>query len=139
MTIQAHAQAVLDRLTSSGSPALNVLDGKVPQGTVPPYVLVYFTVATPGGEMAPDKVSINQLSDVVEMSAYCHCVGGNGAAARALTSRVRTALLNQVLSVSGRVCLPVKHTDNYTPDRDETTGATFFDVVDIYRLTSVPA
>ena len=143
MTIDAHAQAFLDRLhTDIGPPPLNVHDDEVPDGTDPrtdPYVVVYFTVKTPNGEEAPDKVSLTMDSDVVEMSAYCHCVGGSAKAARIVQTRVRSRLLNARVTIAGRVCSPIRHVDNQPPRRDEDTGSLVVDAVDVYRLVTVPA
>jgi hypothetical protein len=139
VSAQAHATAVLDRLRTHGTPVLTVHDGKVPDAATPPYVLVYFTALTPPAEAAADKVDLGFDSDVVDMSAYCHCVGANGQAARALTARVRAALLNWTPTVASRSCFPMRHIDNFQPQRDEQTGTTYFDVVDVYRLVTVPA
>lgn len=142
MTIQAHAQAVLNLLDADNvPPALVVHDGVVPSGVDPktsPYVLVYFATSTPGAAAAPDKVPLTHDSDVVQVDAYCHSVGGSGAAARIVATRVRAALLNVTPTISGRVCMPIRHVDNQPPRRDEGTGSLVVDAVDVYRLVSVP-
>ena len=143
MTIQLHAQAVLNLLDADNVPlALVVYDGVVPPGVDPktsPYVLVYFATVTPGATDAPDKVGLTGNSDVVQVDAYCHSVGGSGAAARIVATRVRAALLNVRPTITGRVCFPIRHVDNQPPRRDEDTGSLVVDAVDVYRLTTVPA
>lgn len=140
MTIPAHAKAVLDLLDADNTaPALVVLDGLVPSGQTPPYVLVYFSIGTPSAELAPDKTSLNFDGTAVDLQAYCHSVGGNGAAARAVATRVRNALLNVTPTVAGRSCFPIRWQEGQPPQRDETTGTPVFDQVDVYGFTSLPA
>jgi hypothetical protein len=139
VTVQAHVKAVLDLLDADNTaPALVVMDGYVTTGTVAPYVLVYFTVASPDGEVAPDKISLTLASTAIDVRAYCHCVGGNGAAARAVATRVRTALLDVTPTVVGRACFPIRWKEGQPPVRDESTGTPVFDLVDVYGFTSVP-
>lgn len=137
MTIQAHANAFLDRLRTDAQ--LKVFDGAVDKGATPPYALVYLTFWTPDGELAPDKVPLTFNSDVVELRGYCHCVGANAVAARAVAQRVRAALLNQRLTIAGRACFPIRWKDGNPDQRDETTGVLVMDQVDVYGFTSVPA
>lgn len=136
---EAHASAILDRLRS-GVPALTVHDGKVPAGTsaAATYVVVYFTVVTPTAELAPDKVDLSMDSDVIDLRAYCHSVSGTAAGARIVAGRVRGRLLNWTPTVTGRECFPMRHYDNFQVDRDEQSGADVYDVVDVYRLVTVP-
>lgn len=145
MTIQAHAQAVLDLLDADNTaPALVVLDGFVPKDPAtqksipPPYVLLYFTVSSPTATDAPDSTDLTFDQRRVVLEAYCHSVGGNAAAARAVATRVRNALLNVKPTITGRTCAPIRHVDNQPPQRDETTGTLVFDQIDIYRFQSVP-
>lgn len=139
MTVQAHAQAFLDLLDADNTPpALVVLDGKVPDGQSLPYVLVYFYIATPDGLVAPDKVGLDFDSDVVELWAYCHNVGGNAMAARIEAGRTRAAVLNRTPVVAGRSCFPIRWREGQPAARDEDTGALYIDQVDVYGFTSVP-
>lgn len=139
-TVQDHANAVLALLDADNtSPALVVLDGAV-TGTQPlPYVLVYLMLQTPDGLAAPDKVSLDFNSDVIDMWVYCHCVGGNAAAARSVSARVRAALLNVTPTIANRVCFPIRYREGNPPQRDESTGPLVMDQVDVYGLTTVPA
>lgn len=140
MTYQPHAAAILARLAAApGSPSLVVYDGRVPDGAVPPYALVYFAYLTQSAEVAPDKVPLSYDSDVLQVDAYVHSVGANAQASRAVATRVRTQLLNWRATVTGRVCVPMRHTENVPPARDESTGVLVLDSVDVYRLVTVPA
>lgn len=139
--VNAHAQAVLDLLAGDvdGPPPLVVLDGEVPQGILPPYLLVYMTVRTPSGEMPADSANVEMDSDRVILLAYLHSVGGSARAARMVADRGRRRLLNVTPTIAGRECWPIRHDESRPPDPDETTGALVVDQVDVYRLESIPA
>jgi hypothetical protein len=140
MTFQAHAAAVLALLNADvGPPALVVRDGVVPTAAAPPYVVVYFSVESPAAEIDMQSSNLEYASRRVDCYAYCHSVGGNAVAARAVAARVRTALLDAVPVIAGRSVFPIRHTENQPPVRDETTGVLVMDQVDVYRLSSVPA
>lgn len=140
MTVQAHADAVLALLNAAtGTPALTVLDGSVPQGAALPYVLVYLSDRTPGAADVPDSTPLQGDSDRLVTTIYCHCVGGNAKAARAVAQRVRGALLNVTPAIAGRICWPIRADEDQPPQRDETTGPVVMDLVSMYRLESVPA
>ncbi|MFF0823061.1 DUF3168 domain-containing protein [Micromonospora haikouensis] len=133
--IRAHCDAVLAMLQAAPG-SLRVLDGAVPTGAVPPYVLLYFADTDP--ELV-DSSPMDGTSERFVLRAYVHSVGSNASAARALGERVRTALLDQVPTVPGRVCWPIRREDGQPPQRDESTGVLVMDRVDVYRLESVPA
>ena len=135
MTIRVHCDALLALLRQAPG-TLTVHDGAVPNGTVPPYVLVYFADADPE---LPDSRPLDGASQRHILRAYVHSVGGNAAAARALGERVRAALLDVVPTVTGRECFPIRREDGQPPQRDESTGVLVMDRVDVYRLESVPA
>jgi hypothetical protein len=140
--IQDEADAFLALLAAaSGSPALAVYDGSVPDSPEPAYALVYFYIETPDGEAAPDAVSLNFDSDVIDAWAYVHCVGSQpqaARAARAVSGRVRAAVLNKTLTVANRSCFPIRWREGQSPIRDETTGLVVFDQIDVYGWRSVP-
>lgn len=143
--LQLHKKAFLDLLDADNtSPALLVLDGIVPgppQQTTwqpPPYVLLYFALTTPSGVDEPDKVSLENTSDVLNAIAWCHCVGGDQHAALAVAGRVRAALRGVTPVISNRVCAPIVQSDSQPTQRDETTGTPVFDQVDIWQFTSLP-
>ena len=139
MTAQLHVQAVLDRLGAHGSPVLTVLDGRVPDGSVPPYVLVRCTVRTLGARDRPDASDLIMRSLPVEVTARIHSVGESARAVRALTNRVSLALLDWTLTVTGRSCAPMRHIDSADMPPDEATGVNYHEVADVYRFTSHPA
>lgn len=137
--LQDHYRWVLARLDADDvAPALVVLHGKVPTGQVKPYVLVYFRLVTPSGEQEPDKVGFENVSDVINTTAYCHSVGGSPDAALSVAARVRAALLGVIPTIAGRVCFPIHHDDSVPADRDETTGADVYDQIDVYSFASMP-
>ncbi len=137
MTYQAHADAVLALLAATpGSPPLVVLDGYVPTNTLPPYSVVYFAFESLDADDLTSNLDWQSLR--LNCSIYVHSVGGNGKAARAVAARVRTALLDVTPTVTGRSCFPIRHIDNTVADRDESTGVLIVDIVDVYRLSSVP-
>lgn len=136
--LQAHTRAVLALLDADDvPPPLVVLNGRVTT-QAPPYVLVYFRLRTPSGVEAPELVSLEQASDVLDTWAYCHNIGSTPDAALAVAGRVRTQLLGVVPAIAGRVCFPIRHDDGQPVQRDEATGATVYDLVDVYTFTSLP-
>jgi hypothetical protein len=140
--IQDEADAFLALLAAaSGSPSLAVYDGSVPDSPEPAYALVYFYIETPDGLAAPDAVSLTFDSDVIDAWAYVHCVGSqpqSARAARAVSGRVRAAVLNKTLTVANRSCFPIRWREGQSPIRDETTGLVVFDQIDVYGWRSVP-
>lgn len=139
MTIQAHADAVLDLLSGSVPGTTAVYDGAVPKAPSTQYVLVYMYLATPDGLQAPDAVSLNFDSDVVDFWIYLHGVGVDAVGARAMSAQARTALLNIAPVVAGRSCFPIRWREGSPPRRDEATGPLVMDQVDVYSFRSVPA
>jgi hypothetical protein len=129
-------------LTAPGSPSLVAFDGKVDDGAVPPYAKVDFFIETPNGLVAPDAISLTGASTAIDAVAYVRCVGADPQAARAargVSGRVRAALLDQVLVVSGRSCFPIRWMESQPPQRnEEIPGRTVFDLVDVYGWRSVP-
>lgn len=121
------------------SPPLVVYDGVVPVvppalPPSPPYVVVYFSTTTPEG------TSLTSTSDRAVTRAFCHCVGADAIAARAVAGRVHAALLDVVPAIAGRVCWPLRDDNSGSPpDRDETLGPLVMDQVVVYRLESLPA
>lgn len=139
MSVQAHANAVLALLDAdNGPPPLVFFDGFVPAGTNPPYVVVYFSFVSPEPLQDTQTSTLTAVSARIDCFAYCHSVGANGIAARAVSARVRAALLDVTPTVTGRSAFPIRHVDNQPAQRDETTGVLLVDLVDIYRLSTVP-
>ncbi|MBM0277812.1 hypothetical protein [Micromonospora tarensis] len=137
MSVQAHADAFLARARSApGTPALAVYDGVVPDVHEPAYLAVYLYAETP--ELT-DSRSMRGGSERFVMHAICHAVGGSASAARAVSQRGRSVLLDAVLTVAGRRCFPIRSEGSNPVLRDESTGAAVFDQADLYRFESVPA
>lgn len=127
--------------SAPGLPALTVYDGSVPTGPDLMYALVYFYIETPDGLQAPDAVPLTFDSDVVDAWAYVHCVSQEPMAARGsrgVAGRVRSVLLNKTLTVTGRSCFPIRWREGQPPQRNEDTGVTIVDTVDVYSWRSVP-
>lgn len=142
MTAQLHAAAVLARLGASGSPALTVHDGKVPNTVppqVPPYVLVRFSFRYLGARERPDASDLTFASRAFECTARVYSVATTAAGVRALINRVSVALLDWSPAVTGRNCSPMRHIDSFEVAADEQTGTTYFQLGDDYRFTSYPA
>lgn len=134
--IAEHAAALLALLTAdAGPPPLVVLDGKVPNGVLPPYALVYFADADP--EQA-ESASLTHRSQRHSTRAYVHSVGGNAGAARMVADRVRAAWLDVTPTIAGRTCWPIRREEGQPENPDETTGTLITDQVGVYRLDSLP-
>lgn len=127
------AQAGL--LLLAADAGMSSFDGKVPDGTDPPYVLVYTTVAWQAGE-AGTANAINAQSVTALVTWTCHCVGETAAAARAMQMRARAALLNQRPVVAGRSCGLIRQDEVLAPNRDETTGRLVMDGVSVFSMIS---
>jgi hypothetical protein len=134
-TLQDHADAVLGLLRADA--LLTVYDGQV-TGTADHYVLVYTFRQLPGADSAPDKTPLTGITTTVDMRLYCHCVGVDAVAARAIQARVQTALLDVTPTVSGRACFPIRWVEGQQQQRDEETLSLIVDAVDVYSLVSVP-
>lgn len=133
--ISDHADAVL-ALLRDGALADIVLDGVVPPGKKPPYVLVYMHAERPKG--APGN-SIDGLSAQMDFRTICHCVGPDATGARAMASQVETALLDVVPEVPGRECGQISRESSASPVSNEETGTQVMDQVDVYRVITTPA
>jgi hypothetical protein len=134
--INEHAAAVLALLRGAGKPAsIRIDDGKAPNPLpnllANPYVLVYFDSNDPES----DKEAVPYR---FHLTATCHCVGGSAEAARMVADWVRTALLMVAPAVTGRSCFPITREQGSPPQRDESTGSTVMDQVDLYTLESIP-
>lgn len=143
--IQAHADAFLTPLRADTGlvvyPVANAAPGSgtstIPDGAAPPYVSVHVTF---GRGLGPDPVNptLDMRSGRALARAYCHCVGGDDIAARAVAQRVQAALLDVRPTIAGRTCYPIRF-DAFEPPRpDESTGQLISDLVVVYRLESVP-
>ncbi len=123
----AHAAAVVAALQAD--PDLTVHDGPPPDGSQPPYVVVW--------------VAVERLSDLLCGSAsrspvwvYTHAVGVSTTAARRVGDRVRGVLLDQRLNVPGWKCAPVRLSSARPPDPAEVAGVTYIDQTDVWRFNT---
>lgn len=132
---ELHADAGLALLRADTS--LVVYAGSVPNPAPnPPYVLVYVDVAWPDGDPGNGA---DGTSGTCVTRWYCHAIGGNLQAARAVATRVRTALLDKRPTITGRACGLIRQEATQPPQRDESTGALVMDQVAVYRLATRPA
>lgn len=134
--INEHAAAVLALLNGAGKPAaIRVDDGKAPSPLpdvrTNPYVLVQFDSNDPEGTKEAQPYEF-------VLTATCHSIGGGAEAARLVADWVRTALYMVRATVSGRSCFPITREAGVPPQRDESTGSTVMDEVDVYTLRSIP-
>ena len=113
---QAIASSCLSLLHAALDPVpIPVFDGKVPDGTQPPYVLVYTTVDRPDADP------------------------GNAADGRSrvlVAQQVRTALLDVRPTITGLAPGLIRLEQSQPPHRDEQTGDLVLDAVEVYRLTA---
>lgn len=146
MTIQAHADAILALLRAdalltvypveSGQPGS--ADGVVPDGAQPPYVAVHLYVERPLGDGSTGE-GLDGATARAVVRAYCHCVGANEIAARAVAQRVAAVLLDVRPAVTGRVVWPIRYDSGQPARSEESTGTLVSELTDVYRLESVPA
>jgi hypothetical protein len=137
-SLQDHADAIMDALRAETRltvyPAETGGATMVPNGAEPPYVSVHIAGDYPlGGRMS-------HLSTRTRVRAYCHCVGADDTAARAVHDLVRGALLDLRVTIPGRACYPIRYETgrDHDPRATETTGVTVVTITDCYRLESEP-
>lgn len=129
-----HADAALSLLAADvGPPPLVTLDGVVPNGTVPPYAVVYTHIERPADHPGND---LGGTSDTYVVRWYVYCVGDTARAAIAVGMRVRAALLDVRPVIAGRSCGPIRLDSSAPPTRDESTGRLVMSSLQIWRLTT---
>jgi hypothetical protein len=132
--IDEHAAAVLALLNAAITAPRKVFDGKVDANIDPrvnPYLLAYFDSHDPEFDFEANAWRF-------EMTATCHCVGGNAQAARQMADLARTALVAVRPTVTGRSCFPITRDSGMPPQRDESTGVLVMDAIDQYTIRSLP-
>ncbi|MET7395620.1 hypothetical protein ABZS66_19230 [Dactylosporangium sp. NPDC005572] len=141
MSLQLHANAFLGLLReSAGLVVLPVAPGTpgsgrgiVPAGRKPPYVVAYFAAERPSGGRLDGR------STRMVVRGYFHCVGETTTAAQAVADQVAAAVLDVKPVIAGRACWPIRHEASQPPpEPNESTGGLVVDLVDVYRLESMP-
>ena len=121
---QPSAVALLALLGANAN--LTVIDGDVPTGQEPPYVVVYLVGAPKEGD------NLNRRSDEARPRAYIHSVGMTPAAARIIAGQVASTIVDERLTIPGWSCGPIKNELSNPAERDESTGTVVMDQVDTY-------
>lgn len=127
-----HPSAVLAALQAN--PNLTALAGPVPKGTAPPYVAVYVYIPYESRE----RIN-NTVTDHTDVIAITHSVAASAAGVAIVRKNVRTALLDQRMTVTGAQCSPVSHEVGLPADWDTSSGVTVMDAVDEWDYTARPA
>lgn len=126
---EAHARAALDLLEGDGT--MTVYKGAVPNGSKPPYVLVYTAVQWPG---SGEGQTFDGITSACVTRWYCHCAGASDQGARAVANWVRQLLVNAHPTIAGRSCGFIQQEASPPPVRDETVGSLVQDIVSVYVL-----
>lgn len=126
--LDPYASAVLSLLRQD--PFLNVIDGSAPDLTRPPYVVVYISADNERSDR------LTQQSNVASLRIITHSVGASTTAARRVADKVRAALLDKTLSVSGWSSWPLRHEYGLPPVTDESTGLLVVDAVDGWTVAA---
>jgi len=121
---QPTAAALLALLGSNVN--LTVVDGDVPVGQEPPYLVVYVAGAPKKGD------NLNGRSNEARPRAYLHSVGETAAAARIVAGQAASTIVDQKLTVPGWSCGPIECEMSNPPERDASTGTPVMDQVDTY-------
>jgi hypothetical protein len=136
---QLHIDAALDRLRADvGPPPLVVYpdpEGEVPDEISPPYVRVYTSIERPSDGTA-NALEHRSVTWIVRW--YAHCVGTSEYTATAVAMRVNRALLDVAPAIAGRSCSQISQEAAQPTKRDDSTGTTVYDRVDVYVMASAP-
>jgi hypothetical protein len=127
---EAAAAAFLALLETNSN--ITVVDGDVPNGLEPPYVVVYFA----GGRDRGDN--LRQTSNEATDRAYVHSVAESAQGARVVAGQVDSTITDQRLTVAGWSSGPIRRELTNPPKRDESTGIAVMDQIDVYmwRMTA---
>lgn len=128
--IRAHLAAVKTKLELAG---LIVYDGTVPPGATVPYVVLF-----PDQGQA-SSTRFDQVSDQRVFRVQTTSVASTVEQARWAAEKVHGALLDAVLTISGRATWPVRHETSRPIERDDDVTPPLMYAVDVWRLQSVPA
>lgn len=128
--ISEHTAPILAALDGLAVP---FSDGRVPNGTNPPYVVGYISVTT------PEAACLEAAADRVTCTVITHSVGANADAARIVADQVVAVLLGLRPTVPGRDCGWVRLIDDQPMRRDEESLQARLSLVHVWQYTSVPA
>lgn len=143
--IQEHADALIGPLRAyPGLVVYPVANGQpgsggynVPPGAEPPYVSVHISFGRRLGP-DPDSPTLDMRSGRIVAHAFCHCVGDDDIAARAVAQQVDAALIDVRPVIAGRTCYPVRFDSAAPPLQSGGTGRQVSELTVVYRLESVP-
>jgi hypothetical protein len=129
VTAQTHADAVRALI----GVAVRLYEGGAPDDAALPYAVLYM------GTGPASRSRLVTVSDRREQSFQVTSVGLDGAGARSVAERVRTAVLDKRPAVTGRKASPVwqDFAEPLRVDRDVTPHRLY--VVDGYSFTTIPA
>lgn len=130
MVAEAAAEAFLTLLGTNAN--ITVIDGDVPNGMEPPYVVVYFS----GGRERGDN--LRNTSTEATDRAYVHSVAESAQGSRIVADQVDSTITDQRLTIAGWSSGPIRRELTIPPKRDESTGVAVMDQVDVYlwRMTA---
>lgn len=130
MTAQAHHAAVVALI---GSTVRLYADGRVPDNPTLPYAVLFM------GSGTAARTTLQAVSDRRDVEFQVTSVGLDGAGARSVAERVRTAVLDKRPTVAGRSTNPVVQVvaEPLRTDRDVTPHRLY--LVDVYSFSSVPS
>ncbi|GAA2696525.1 hypothetical protein [Actinoplanes palleronii] len=128
--ISKHTAPILAAL---GGLSVPFSDGRLPNGTNPPYVVGYISVTT------PEAVSLEEVADRVTCTVITHSVGANADAARIVADQVVAVLLGLRPVVPNRDCGWVRLIDDEPMRRDEESLQPRLSLIHVWQYTSVPA
>ena len=135
-----HVKAGHDLLTTAfAGPGIPLYDGKLPATTTTlamPWVLSYTSVEFEHDD--PDVSLLNESSTCIT-TWQLQVAAANNTAAMAVLGVIRTALLDVVPVISGRVCGPIRMVSVQLGRNDEGIGTAVLDPIAIYELKTRPA
>lgn len=141
MNSDAHVQAVIDLLDgATAGTALTVHEGQAPNLQDTPYWMVFPEgpgVAHRGERHGAARMSAGSIA--LDLVVQITSVGASAWEARWASSRAQEELVDQVLTVTGRICRPIVQvfaTGNPEPDVHDPD---LFTSMAGYRIRSTPA
>ena len=128
---RAHTDAVLAMLQSDAT--LHVHDGKVPDGSPLPYVVLF----TDDG--LDEATNIEAVPDVLTVRVQITSSGLNRTAAPIIRDKAHATLIGRTPTVSGRNCTPLRQENSRKLEEDRDVNPSVLYGVNEYVFISVPA